>query len=391
VEDADQPPLVTQACEAGHASVPARTGGGIALGLGIASLAFGVLAMPFALLPCFGSVGLPLGMVGLVLGVAGGIFALRSGRWIGISIGGAATSGVALLIVVVWMQITAAFENVFSGKPNSEPSMQAAEAEKVHQPPDPEEEARQKAERERRERERAEQEKKWQAEREQKAREREEERKREEWVDWHIRQLDSRVVAEQVAAIRELGRWRGKKVVRALVRAFTAYNSRNEDDDPTIPQAAAAAVRGMGVDAVPDLVDMLNDSWEEHRFSAATALENLLQVQQLPESAIPGLRRALHDDLTRSTAAGLLARVVPGDPELMRYLIGVLQGDEDKGDEREDARSRIIACNQLGSMGPKAREAIPALREALRHPGVLAVPRDSVRNAAARALAKIQR
>ena len=197
-----------------------------------------------------------------------------------------------------------------------------------------------------------------------------------------IGQLGSTNIDEQVAAAKELGRYRDRKAIRALAHAFTGYNYRGVDPEARVSQAASAALRHMGMDAVPELVEMLNDPKVQlrDRFNAATAIEN---IEPPPTSAVPGLRQAFKDPDLKSTAAGLLAKLVPGDREVLQYLLRAAQGEEDTGDKFTDAVHRAAALYSLGRMGSTAREALPVIRAALKHPEA------SVRQAATVALKQI--
>jgi hypothetical protein len=76
--------------------------------LGIASMVLGVVALPFALLPCIGVLSLPLSGLGVLLGLVGGVVSLtRQGRGIGFPIAGTAISGMAVLIGIFWLALMA--------------------------------------------------------------------------------------------------------------------------------------------------------------------------------------------------------------------------------------------------------------------------------------------
>jgi hypothetical protein len=81
---------------------------GSALGLGIASLVLGIIAIPVAIIPCFGFWSMPVSGVGLVLGVCGFIIVQVSKRGsVGFPIAGSAVSFVALAIAGLWLLVCA--------------------------------------------------------------------------------------------------------------------------------------------------------------------------------------------------------------------------------------------------------------------------------------------
>jgi hypothetical protein len=97
-------------------------------------MVLGVVALPFAFLPCFGFLSLPLSVLGLLLGVAGGAVALaRGGRGIGFPIAGSAISLVGVLVGALWLGLLAAF----SGATTKEIEAQARAAAERERRPDP--------------------------------------------------------------------------------------------------------------------------------------------------------------------------------------------------------------------------------------------------------------
>jgi hypothetical protein len=84
-----------------------REGANAQMGLGIAALCIGCVAIVVSVLPCIGLfIGMPIAGVGLLLGVVGLIIALvQKGRGIGFPIAGSSVNVVALLICVVWYLI----------------------------------------------------------------------------------------------------------------------------------------------------------------------------------------------------------------------------------------------------------------------------------------------
>lgn len=83
---------------------PAPQATGLQMGLGIASLVIGALALPFALIPLLGAISWPLGAVGLLIGIAGLIVAMsRQNSGLAFPISGSAVSFVSLSFALVWI------------------------------------------------------------------------------------------------------------------------------------------------------------------------------------------------------------------------------------------------------------------------------------------------
>lgn len=79
-------------------------------GLGIPSLALGIVALLFVWLPLVGLLSLPLSVLGLLLGIAGLVSAiLHRGRGVGFPIAGSMVSLVALAFGVVWLGLLGTF------------------------------------------------------------------------------------------------------------------------------------------------------------------------------------------------------------------------------------------------------------------------------------------
>jgi hypothetical protein len=73
-------------------------------GIGTAALVFGILAVVFSVVPLIGIVAWPLGITGLVLGFVGlARVNHREATNRGVTIAGLVTSGVALVICVLWL------------------------------------------------------------------------------------------------------------------------------------------------------------------------------------------------------------------------------------------------------------------------------------------------
>ena len=134
--------------------------------------------------------------------------------------------------------------------------------------------------------------------------------------------------------------------------------------------------------AVPLLIEALSDKDGDVRHFAASALG---RIGPTAKPAVRPLIRLLHDEgvLIRLAAAEALGRI-HGDPRgtgeasppLIRALVGALKDEE--------SSVRWSAAQALGEIGPAAKEAVPALTDALNDNN------RRVRNRAALAMEKIQ-
>ncbi len=147
-----------------------------------------------------------------------------------------------------------------------------------------------------------------------------------------------------------------------------------DDRDPEVRAAAAGALGALGgaaEPAVPGLAGSLRDEQEAVRTAAAAALGALGPRSR---AAAPALFAALDDPRAnvRATAAQALARL-----ELTAEWVSSLA----KALGNSDGYVRAFAAWSLGNLGPGARDAVPALVEALGP--------DDTANVVAAALARI--
>jgi HEAT repeat protein len=136
--------------------------------------------------------------------------------------------------------------------------------------------------------------------------------------------------------------------------------------------AASDALVGMGPNAVPALIQALDDDSGGIRMRAAAALRRLGPQAQPAASALArALKRDNREDVRRYAAQALGAVSSELHPELIDAV------------KDESPRVRLQAIEGLAVFGPAAREAIPALADAMKD-------RDgNIINAAAITLAKI--
>jgi HEAT repeat protein len=113
----------------------------------------------------------------------------------------------------------------------------------------------------------------------------------------------------------------------------------------------------------PRAVGMLEAALRDPDFSVRVrAAENLARIGADARAALPTLVRALEDDIemVRVEAARAIARIDPRHPRGVAFLAGVL------ADPGSQPTAREKAAVYLGEMGPDAKPAVPALRDALR-------------------------
>src|SRR5262249_19221736 len=133
------------------------------------------------------------------------------------------------------------------------------------------------------------------------------------------------------------------------------------DPDPAVRWAAIDALGQIGPEAasaVPTLVQALHEA-----ATRGAAVDALGQIGRKAQAAIPALDKVLKgDDLSvRWAAAAALVRIGgPGVKTGVRYLLETATRDRE--------RNWTDANNIL--MAPSAREALPALLDAVRDPAI---------------------
>ncbi len=128
--------------------------------------------------------------------------------------------------------------------------------------------------------------------------------------------------------------------------------------------------------AVPALVKALGHENDSMRASAAGALG---KIGPPARAALPALRKALKDkhEPARIVAALSISRLDPSNAgTVVAMVVEMLEG--------KDRQRRVKAAFILGQMGPVAKSAVPALKEALKDKS------EYLRQTAATALEKIQ-
>jgi HEAT repeat protein len=133
------------------------------------------------------------------------------------------------------------------------------------------------------------------------------------------------------------------------------------DDDETVRGHAVHAVLQIGPEAasgVAALIDSLHDELDVVRFHAAVALGDLGRDARPAAPALIHAARWDEDPAVRVGAALALRKIDGHGPLAIQTLIEALGNDNEL--------VCWIAADELGQMGPEAREAVPALQQALR-------------------------
>jgi HEAT repeat protein len=126
---------------------------------------------------------------------------------------------------------------------------------------------------------------------------------------------------------------------------------------PWVPCDVGNSLSKAGAAAVPVLVDMLQDEDEDVRVQALFALSAMRPGQAA--AAVSALENTLlNEKVDHHLGLACQALVKANEETAIRALIGILES-------RETMKSRSLAAAALGTLGPRARAAVEALRVAL--------------------------
>ena len=144
--------------------------------------------------------------------------------------------------------------------------------------------------------------------------------------------------------------------VHRLLRRFDSLEQRERKFDPSLSSLFADNWResleaewdGLGPEAIPALVEVLNDNRYPMRYLAARRLAEVGDP-----GAVPGLIRALrdHDSVVRSEAADALGEI--GDHRAVEPLIHCLEDDENG--LRSEAAMALGKCRDERGVEPLIR------------------------------------
>jgi HEAT repeat protein len=121
------------------------------------------------------------------------------------------------------------------------------------------------------------------------------------------------------------------------------------------PRYVAGALRAIGKESIPPLIDALSDKDEKVRFAAALALDGF---PGQGATIVPGLVKVLADpdENVRGRAAQTIGSRADEPQLAVPALIDRLQNEP-----RDHVRSFVIAA--LRNFGPRAADAVPALKQ----------------------------
>lgn len=158
----------------------------------------------------------------------------------------------------------------------------------------------------------------------------------------------------------------------ALLPAVSAYL---KDPDPDVRSAAAFMLGNFRKDAIPYLLQALQD---KEGLVRAKAAYSFIKIGPDAKEAVPALIAALRDSSrdVHNNAVVALGSIGPEARAAVADLIDVLKTDK-------NPYTRASAAEALGNIGPAAKEAIPALQDALKD--------EYTQEAATKALKKIEK
>lgn len=168
----------------------------------------------------------------------------------------------------------------------------------------------------------------------------------------HIEALSSRDAESKIQAAKEIAKLR---IVTPQATDALKLALKDEDGKVRIQAAKSLFLLGKPRTAVDALIEALKHEDEGVRAEAAACLG---EMGQAAVAAIPALKNCLEDKAARvRTQAGHSLKKLVRDDLILPHLV----------DLRSDVpAAQKVAASALGSLGPGAREAVPALIEALK-------------------------
>ncbi len=179
-----------------------------------------------------------------------------------------------------------------------------------------------------------------------------------EWQDTLAADLSPRVRREAIKALGAFGvNGYGEEAAAAIVEALRGYDVAAQDDDLIVINEATTALRKIGPEAVPALVDELKNGKRNGRRFAVFALTSFKRDAQ---AAVPTLIGATKDKdpYVRRNAINALENIDKQAKDSVPAIAGALKD--------EDIEVRVVAAQALARIGPKAEAAVPGLLAALK-------------------------
>ncbi len=164
-----------------------------------------------------------------------------------------------------------------------------------------------------------------------------------------LKSTDAQERNKAVAALAEMA--------RGVADAVPALTERlNKDDDPGVRSAAAQALGLLGPQARTAYSDLIHvsrtDNHESVREAAAAAIDQISKPTLTVEQLVKAFKSKDEDE--RNKAVESLSEMARGVADAVPGLTERMLNDD-------DARIRVMFASVLGSLGPQARSAYPAL------------------------------
>lgn len=171
----------------------------------------------------------------------------------------------------------------------------------------------------------------------------------------------------RISALWAVGRFGadGKAAVPFLIKALEDKGVVNPKTGQTFAQLAANSLADIGPEATPAVPALIKALKADHRQLRGDAIRALGWIGAKDPAVVPTLIAVLrdrNDTFFRSSAAVALARIGPEAKEAVPALLEALKA-EDLKDENRIRGTRSAVMTALGHMGAAAKEAVPVLAD----------------------------